>query len=276
MEQEIRWEQRLRYQLIEIMALWEGRLISNHLSTAFGIGRQQASKDINCYKALCPANLEYDTKTKGYVPSTKFKARFTQGTADEYLQLLNNNRSLSTLFKQTDPPTSYTSMLSVPKRSISPEILRPLIHSCREQLRLEITYCSMTSPDGEERIISAHSLVFSGLRWHVRAYCEKHRDYRDFVINRIKSVDGEMGKAIEDNSEDLQWHTNITIEVCPNPNLSNAQQALIARDYKMENNRLRITERSALMQYALDQLQVYQGEVSTETTEHLVLKQQVK
>lgn len=268
----IRWEQRLRYQLIEIMALWEGRLITNHLTGAFGIGRQQASKDINTYKVLCPANLEYDKKSKGYVPTKKFSAQFTQGTASEYLHLLNSNKALSTVFEKSDMPTSYTEVLSVPNRTISPEILRPIIKACREKLRLDITYCSMTSPEGEDRIISPHNLVFSGVRWHVRAYCEKHRDYRDFVINRIKSIDDEMGEAIENSQNDKLWHQKVDLKVCPNPNLSKAQQALIARDYDMDNGVLILTERVALAHYALDHLQVFSGDLTSDNFEHLVLE----
>ena len=45
----IRWDLLLRYRLIEIIALWEGRLTTNHICHSFGIGRQQASKDINTY-----------------------------------------------------------------------------------------------------------------------------------------------------------------------------------------------------------------------------------
>jgi hypothetical protein len=44
-----RWDLLLRYRTIEIIALWEGRLTTNHLCATFGIGRQQASKDINTY-----------------------------------------------------------------------------------------------------------------------------------------------------------------------------------------------------------------------------------
>ena len=42
-----RWELLLRYRFIETLALWEGRLTTRHLCDTFGIGRQQASKDIN-------------------------------------------------------------------------------------------------------------------------------------------------------------------------------------------------------------------------------------
>ncbi|OQK62969.1 hypothetical protein XM79_c11864 [Vibrio vulnificus] len=45
----IRWDLLFRYRMIEVIALWEGRLTTNHLIKSFGIGRQQASKDINSY-----------------------------------------------------------------------------------------------------------------------------------------------------------------------------------------------------------------------------------
>jgi len=62
-----RWDLLSRYRLIEIVALWEGRLTTNHLMNSFGIGRQQASKDINAYLAdIGPGNLEYDRHLKGY------------------------------------------------------------------------------------------------------------------------------------------------------------------------------------------------------------------
>lgn len=37
----IRWELLIRYRLIEIVALWEGRLTTNHFCNGFGIARQQ-------------------------------------------------------------------------------------------------------------------------------------------------------------------------------------------------------------------------------------------
>lgn len=69
----IRWDLLFRYRMIEIIALWEGRLTTNHLIQSFGIGRQQASKDINTYLAdIAPGNLVYDKHLKGYKPSDSF------------------------------------------------------------------------------------------------------------------------------------------------------------------------------------------------------------
>ena len=67
-----------------------------------------------------------------------------------------------------------------------PEALRPLLKACREGLRLECEYVSFTTPDRETRLIAPHTLIFTGMRWHVRAYCEKSRDYRDFVLSRFR------------------------------------------------------------------------------------------
>ena len=84
-----RWEQILRYRFIEIIALWEGRLTTTHLCKVFGIGRQQASKDINNYKrSIGPGNLDYDATAKGYKPSSTFSPKVTKGVTEEYLDIL--------------------------------------------------------------------------------------------------------------------------------------------------------------------------------------------
>jgi len=138
----------------------------------------------------------------------------------------------------------------------------------------------MTNPNGEARIISPHSIVFSGIRWHVRAYCEKNKDYRDFVINRIKLIDDEMGKGVDEDIKkatsgkqyDDEWNHYIDLEIVPNPNLKAAQQALIARDYQMQDNKLKIEVRKALAQYTLKQLHVSLQGSNAEKNTYLVLK----
>lgn len=75
----LRWDLLSRYRLIEIIAYWEGRLTTKHLIDAFGIGRQQASKDINTYlKTIAPGNLVYDKYIKGYRPSQAFIPKLTR------------------------------------------------------------------------------------------------------------------------------------------------------------------------------------------------------
>ena len=76
----LRYDLLQRYRLIEIIALWEGKLNATHLTGYFGIGRQQASKDINDYlKGIAPGNLEYNASAKGYKPSANFQPKLTSG-----------------------------------------------------------------------------------------------------------------------------------------------------------------------------------------------------
>jgi hypothetical protein len=92
----IRWDLLVRYRLIEAVALWEGRLTTNHICYSFGIGRQQASKDINTYlRELAPGNLEYDRHLKGYVPASNFKPVVTRGEISEYQDLVASQLRIS-------------------------------------------------------------------------------------------------------------------------------------------------------------------------------------
>jgi len=182
----VRWDLALRYRLIETVVWWEGRLTTGHLMQSFGISRQQASKDINSYITdYAPKNLEYDKHLKGYVPSRHFKPLFIDDSASAYLHLLNQNHDRAPHIEGLALAYAHTEVLLVPDRTVRPELLRPLLRACREGLRLECEYVSFTTPDGETRLIAPHTLIYTGMRWHVRAYCEKNRDYRDFVLSRF-------------------------------------------------------------------------------------------
>ncbi len=139
-----RWDLLLRYRLIEIISLWEGRLTTNHLQRAFGIGRQQASRDINAYIAeKAPANLEYDKFLRGYRPTAGFKPVYTRGVADEYLQLLATQHDLAESIEQINVRLPNTELISPPARLIRPTVLQRVVRACREHRRLEIVYASM-------------------------------------------------------------------------------------------------------------------------------------
>lgn len=252
-----RWDLLLRYRLIEIIALWEGRLTTNHLCNSFGIGRQQASKDINHYlRDIAPGNLIYNAQLKGYCPSDSFAPALTLGSADEYLHILSRNQDISHTFEGLNLAMANTEVLAVPKRAIEPAMLRGLVRAAREERRVEVGYVSLNSPNIEERIIEPHTLVFTGLRWHVRAYCEKNRDFRDFVLSRFRGEPELLDKALVSNKEDSRWHQSVAIHIQPDPRLSAAQRKIIAHDYGMKRNRLRINCRAALVEYTLQALNI--------------------
>ncbi|WP_260261464.1 helix-turn-helix transcriptional regulator [Vibrio intestinalis] len=249
----IRWDLLFRYRMIEIIALWEGRLTTNHLIKSFGIGRQQASKDINTYLTdIAPENLVYDKQLKGYKPSDSFSPRVTKGHADEYLHILSRSEDMTITFKELDMGFDSVSMIRPITRNISPQVLRPLVQAIREKKRVDISYTSLKDGLEVERIISPHTLVCTPLRWHVRAYCEHAKDYRDFVLSRIRGIPCLEAKNVMGKSNDDRWNTPLAIELMPDPRLTEAQAAVVAHDYGMENSTLTIPTNAALVRYVLD------------------------
>ncbi|MDE3737917.1 MULTISPECIES: WYL domain-containing protein [Pseudomonas] len=253
----VRWDLALRYRLIETVVWWEGRLTTNHLMQSFGISRQQASKDINTYIGEhAPKNLTYDKHLKGYVPSKQFRPLFIDDSADAYLHLLNHNHERAPHIEGLALAYAHTEVLKVPDRSVRPEVLRPLLKACREGLRLETEYVSLANPAPEIRLIAPHTLVYTGMRWHVRAYCEKNRAYRDFVLSRLRGVPELLDASEHSREQDEGWNTQVQVIIEPDPRLKPSQKTLIEVDYGMQDGRLVLDTRGALVQYVLQRYQI--------------------
>ncbi|MFJ4453070.1 helix-turn-helix transcriptional regulator [Pseudomonas sp. NPDC089392] len=251
--EQTRWDLALRYRLIETVVWWEGRLTTNHLIQSFGISRQQASKDINTYiNDYASKNLVYDKQIKGYVPTRQFKPLFIDDSASAYLDLLNQNNERAPHIEGLALAYAHTEVLKVPDRSVKPEVLRPLLKACREKRRLDIEYVSFNSPEPEGRTIAPHTLVYTGMRWHVRAYCEKNRMYRDFVLSRLRGVpdlhDGETENGIE---QDVEWNTQVDVIFKPDERLTPAQRAIIEVDFGMAEGQLVVGSSQALVKYVV-------------------------
>lgn len=264
----VRWDLALRYRLIETVVWWEGRLTTNHLMQSFGISRQQASKDINSYITdYAPKNLEYDKHLKGYVPSRHFKPLFIDDSASAYLHLLSQNYERAPHIDGLALAYAHTEVLGVPDRSVRPEVLRPLLKACREGLRLECEYVSFTTPEVETRLIAPHTLIYTGMRWHVRAYCEKNRDYRDFVLSRFRGEPDLMDAPSEHTRAlDKGWNTPLTVVIAPDSRLKPEQRAIIEADYGMRDGQLVMKTRGALVQYVLQRYQIDPTKVHAKAT----------
>ena len=255
--EQVRWDLALRYRLIETVAWWEGRLTTGHLIQSFGISRQQASKDINTYiTEHAPRNLTYDKQLKGYIPSKHFKPRFIDDSASAYLHLLYQNNERAPHIEGLALAYAHTKVLEVPDRSIRPQILRPLLKACREGLRLETEYVSLANPEPEVRLIAPHTLVYTGMRWHVRAYCEKNRQYRDFVLSRLRGEPELLDASAYTREQDDDWNTEVPIIFAPDSRLNTAQQAIIETDFGMTDGQLVVASRKALVRYVLRRYQI--------------------
>jgi predicted DNA-binding transcriptional regulator YafY len=136
-----------------------------------------------------------------------------------------------------------------------------------------VDYVSINNPDREGRIIVPHTLVYTGLRWHVRAWCEKNLEYRDFVLSRFRDIPEIMDESEHGVEGDDEWNTRITIRIAPDPRLEPAQQEVVEVDYGMTDGLLEVTTRGKLVPYALKLLHVDPNESQDDPTAQQIVLQ---
>ena len=250
----LRWGVEQKLQFIEFRLFWEGHVNRGDLIDKFGISQNQASGDLNRYIALAPDNMVYDKSGKSYVRSSSFKPLFLKPDASQYLAQV---RSVAEGI--VAPEDAWIGNLPTfdatpsPARGIDPTVLRSIVIAIRRREAVEVRYQSMSSPDPEWRWIAPHALAFDGFRWHARSFCEKSGEYRDFVISRI--IDTRQSRSMEmQATADLAWDEIVALEIGPHSELSPNQKRVIELDYGMQNGRVVIPVRRALLYYALKRL----------------------
>ena len=119
-----------------------------------------------------------------------------------------------------------------------------------------VEYLSLTEDTFETRIIQPHTLVYDGLRWHVRGYCEKNRRYQDFNLARFQGEIDYEGEQFETKIDDENWNISVDVVICPDHRLSPKQRHCIEQEYQMSNGSLVIPCKPALVNYLLLQLRI--------------------
>lgn len=241
------------FRIIECFAQWEGRVNSTHLTHIFHVGRQKASEILQNYRKIAPDNLAYSESKKGYIPTAQFQPLFSEGLIDEYRQTLARSRH-SPYLSLND--TGFC-QLDMPLRNLNPSLIQPVIQAIREQQRLDIGYLSVSNPDYQGRIIAPHALVFDGIRWHTRAWCEKNGDYRDFVLSRFSGEFAFEGPATQGQQQDERWNTLLDLTIIPDPRLSPERRRILELDYQMQNGQRHIPVRAAMLNYLIRRLELH-------------------
>lgn len=238
----ISWYQKARLRAIETIAFWRGRINSRDLMERFGVSRVVALGDIQRYMQQAPGNLIYRGSEKAYLATSIFKNQFTSGAIDEWMTL----------------DSSLCEYVAKPQFEIKPELARPLILAIHKGTGVTIIYRSMEHPSGSERSLYPHTLVYSGFRWHLRAWCCVRKDFRDFNLSRISSVIPLSKKPPSGSvpSEDLLWNKMVDILLVANPRMSKQERSLIEAEFGMVKKQLTVSSRAALIMYTLQAYQV--------------------
>ena len=249
-------QQRLQY--IELMAYYTGVVTRSDVAKAFGISDAAATKDLKFYGQVAPDNLIYKHNVFGFVPSTNFEEIFTDLEPQQVLPMIAAN--LPFVGERVDQNLLYgitTEQLPLPQRLPSKEVVAQVIRAMKQKTKLNVVYSSLSDRDSSEaRTIEPHSLINTGLRWHLRAYSEDTFDFRDFVLSRVQEA-SQLGDKAESNPEyDDDWMELIDLQLTPHPELSEKKRQILMTDYAAKDNVIEFTVRRALLGYVLQRLSV--------------------
>lgn len=226
--------QKQRLQFIEAMLIWDGAVQRADVCKVFDVTPNHLTRDIKRYRTCHKGALEYDVEARAYRQGRKFKPLLASGSAEEYLTLLQAySTSNSTSVLPAMGCIVHAESLPGPMGMIDSEVLRVVMRALRTETGATIAYQSFSDPNPAARTIWPHTLVFTGERWHVRAYDAKRKEFRDFVLARCGNAVVNDDPRPVSAENDVMWHDTETVEVIPAPRLSANQRAGIAREFGM-------------------------------------------
>ena len=234
-----------RLLFIDFYANYHGKIGRSDLVSRFGISDAAASKDISEYIRLVPDNLTYNFKTKSHFASQSFEPLFDH-SVQQVLQILSEGFvSSEERIKKPLLVSEHTLDLSKPKLNVISQISRAI----SQKKIMNVTYWSLTSAR-TERQLAPFAIINSGLRWHVRAFCRRANEFRDFVLTRTEKAQLTDEDRLEYESEefDEMWNRKISIELVPHPfNIEYPEPIMM--DYGMVDGCLKMEVRFAVAGY---------------------------
>lgn len=243
---------RERLEYLEWRLFWEGSFNRSDLMKQFDVSKPQVSVDLRKYKEIAESNLTYNAKTKRFAPTLKMKPKLLTVSATRLLLQL---RALSEgVISRTDVWFKHLPEFDVLpdlRTEVKVPVLRRVLRAIRLKRSILILYGSLNSTS--ERKIAPHALAFDGQRWHARAWCFKHEEFRDFVLTRIKKT--KKTHACDINpSNDTEWTKTVELVLQAHPDLSAQQRKAVENDYDMKSGERRLAVRHALAFYLIQNL----------------------
>jgi len=247
------WAVQERLRFIERAAYWRGWVQRSDLMEVYGKGSAQASADFQKYLELNPGALAYSTSRKRYEGQETMRQVLQQGRLEEAVQQFTGAGGAPLTGQAEASASPAIEWVVLPARVVPVEVERRIFQAVLHRRRLRVRYLSVHGGNDEWRWLRPHALAHSGHRWHVRAWCEKNGDYRDFTLGRIAEsewpADGEPPPVA-----DAAWEEIISLAVRPAAALSAERRAAVAQEYGMTGGILTLRVRAAMRQYVERQL----------------------
>jgi hypothetical protein len=258
MRLDVKWMARQRLQYIEVMAYYAGVVTRSDVARAFGISDPAATKDLKLYSDLAPGNLLYNHAVFGFVPGEQFNPIFADLSPAAALPVIASNLAATGgPYGETLIYGLPTASLSLPARLPDGQLLAQITRAIRGHRKLKARYRSLSDRESQaERILEPHTLVNTGLRWHVRAYNEETCDFRDFVLSRFLAAECLHEAADSSAQYDDDWVEAIMLRLGPHEGLEPEKRYSLMLDYGANGEVIELEVRRALIGYVLQRLGV--------------------
>ena len=251
---ESNWAARERLRRVEVLLWWRGWVGRNDLTEVFGISSAQASGDLQRYAELNPGSMVYQTRLKRYQGAPEMRCVLHEPVFEEAVREL-----LGVVVPvAARGECARVAAVALPVRSIDPVVARRVMIALLEERWLRVKYASVSSGTHEWRRIAPAGLGWDGQRWHVRAWCEKNRAWRDFLPGRMSMAEWPQENAA-DLPEDEAWERVETLRLRINPELAPEKREALRIDYGLSGDTLDMRVREAMRPYVLANLHIDEG-----------------
>lgn len=222
---------------------WEGEIGNARVRQLFNLQPVQASRLLADFRAMLGDKLVEDGRAKvlhlGEMTHVECSVPL-----DEYVLHTMSSKGGNTGL--VDARVDLT--------VVRPEVFASLRKAVITKTGVEITYASMANPVYANRTIFPHAIVHVGRRWHVRAWCSKRRNFRDFTLGRIRSAEPVPAQVPLDIVPDQGWQTIVNLELVAHRKLSNDQQQIVRDEYFGGTTSRTLPIRACLAQYVIQDL----------------------
>ncbi len=248
------WAARERLRMLEVLLWWRGWVGRGDLLERFGISPAQASSDFQKYLEMNGEEVFYQTSRKRYEASVKFQCRLHAPSLEEAVGIfLGGTAPVFATVGKAAMVGDKLAILTLPKRMAEVGISRKVMIALLAGQRLRVNYGSVSSNTVAWRYLRPGALAWDGRRWHVRAWCEKREEWRDFVLGRIGKAEWPEEFAGE-TPADEDWNRWEVVRFRVNPALEEDSRKALQIDYGLEGEVMELRVRRALKGYLLAEM----------------------
>ena len=235
-----------RHAELELLLLWEGRIGNARVRDLYGLRIAAASNLLRTFRETYPDACTWNSVKRAYEAASTLKPLASPGQLEDYCRAIA---------RDTGKKGAVSFRVRTDLTVVKPSVYSKLHMACQDGLAVEISYASMTNPKRQSRIVLPKALLQVGRRWHLRAYCLRANEYRDFSLGRISTA-----KLVElvdwpVLGLDHGWDTEVILRLVPHPALSQEQQEVVRSEYMSAAAGRRLVVRGCLIPYVIQEIQ---------------------